>query len=247
MFRVNVLALMAIGLALSSLVSHAESLSAKFETIQCAQPCTQQKASTWWLLRDAQSAEIRSVNARGQLSNHSSVWERRAQNKLHYTYLMHDEKRAIQYSDVDLNILGLPTDQRAWELKHQLITNDELTQLTKRNDVPTNVMGYAIEHYQGQWQEGTKVDVMWMPALQLPYRVRYEYPQHTVEVQLQQLAPSNTAKGEDIPVNSSGLQLSQYQLVDYTDIGDMEHNPDDLAWMAKAVGAPGLHHDHHAH
>lgn len=233
---------------------HADPLRIQFSTTQCARPCQQASTLQWWMLRDKQAVEIRTLTHQGQLADHSSLWQMRgqslqtAQAKCHYQYLMHPEKRAIEYTDVDLGLLGIAADARSWAQKYQLITMDERQQLQVVAKETTSAMGYPLVHYQGRLANGAEIELAWLPALNLPYRVHYTYATHTVEIAMQQLLTANNRESrDDVPTMHVGDVLNQYQSVDFTDIGDMEHNPEDVAWLAKAVAAPGVAHAQHAH
>jgi hypothetical protein len=41
--------------------------------------------------------------------------------------------------------------------------------------------------------------------------------------------------------------LSRYTSIDYSDLGDVEHNPEHRRWINKALAAPGHASHYHAH
>ena len=236
-------------LALTGLTAQAESLvDARYETVQCAIPCQADAAKhvQWWLMREDDQVEIRHLYQNGEPAHHSSLWQKKPAGQYHYVYLMHDERRAIDYADVDLKLLAIKTDDAFWQLKNQMITDSELASLQK--DAATQPMqyGYAVEKYSGVLGNGIQSEVWWIPALKLPARIDYTYPQHQVSIQLQALQPAlKSTQPVEVAPHTSLTALSQYQHVDYADLGDMEHNPSEMQWLAKAHGAPGLHA--HAH
>lgn len=248
--RLNLSALAA---ALALTLVHTEAMAddvvnARFETIQCAMPCQTAEAKhvQWWLMRDTNQVEIRNLYQNGEPAHHSSLWLKKPAGQLNYIYLMHDERRAIDYSDVDLKLLAIKTDESMWQLKSQLVTDSELASLNKVADNAGSEYGYALEKYEGTLGNGIRSEIWWIPALKLPFKVTYAYPQHTVSIQLQALYPAlqSTQPVESAPATSL-TALSLYQHVDYADLGDMEHNPSEMQWLAKAHGAPGLQAHQH--
>lgn len=239
---------LAVLMTMASTAFAEEIVNARYETVQCASPCQVDAAKhlQWWLMRDQDEVEIRNLYQNGEPAHHSSLWQKKPGGQFSYVYLMHDERLAIDYADVDLKLLAIKVDEATWQLKTQLITDAELASLQKVTGEASEQYGYAIEKYTGTLGNGIRSQVWWIPALKLPYKVEYTYPQHTVSIQLQALQPAAKA-GQSVEVapKTSLTALSQYQHVDYADLGDMEHNPSEMQWLAKAHGAPGLHaHEH---
>lgn len=225
-----------------------EIVNARYDTVQCALPCQVDAAKhlQWWLMRDQDEVEIRQLYQNGEPAHHSSLWQKKPGGQFSYIYLMHDEQRTIDYSDVDLKLLAIKMDEATWQLKTQLVTDSELASLQKVADEASEQYGYAIEKYSGTLGNGIRSQVWWIPALKLPYKVEYTYPQHTVSIQLQALQPAaKPGQPVEIAPKTSLTALSQYQHVDYADLGDMEHNPSEMQWLAKAHDAPGLQSHHH--
>jgi len=239
----------ALVMAMASAGAQAEEIvNARYDTVQCALPCQADAAKhlQWWLMRDQDEVEIRQLYQNGEPAHHSSLWQKKPGGQFSYIYLMHDEQRTIDYSDVDLKLLAIKMDEATWQLKTQLVTDSELASLQKVADEASEQYGYAIEKYSGTLGNGIRSQVWWIPALKLPYKVEYTYPQHTVSIQLQALQPAaKPGQLVEIAPKTSLTALSQYQHVDYADLGDMEHNPSEMQWLAKAHDAPGLQSHHH--
>ena len=223
-------------------------VNARYETVQCASPCKVEDAKhvQWWLMRDTNQVEIRNLYQNGEPAHHSSLWQKMPAGQMHYVYLMHDERRAIDYADVDLKLLSIKTDEQFWQLKSQLVTDSELASLQKVDVTSATQYGYPVEKYEGTLGNGIRSEVWWIPALKLPYKVAYTYPQHTVNIELQSLQPAaKSTQAVEVAPGTSLTALTNYQHVDYADLGDMEHNPSEMQWLAKAHGAPGLQaHSH---
>lgn len=223
-------------------------VNARYETTQCATPCTEASAKRlqWWLMREDDQVEIRHLYQNGQPAHNSSLWMKKPAGQFNYSYLMHEDGRAIDYSDVDLKLLAIKTDAQIWQVKSQLISDEELAKLNKVPADKQQQYGHDVEKYVGELGNGIRTEVSWIPALKLPYSVKYHYPEHTVTIQMQTLQTGPLAATEVTkPPKATLATLSNYQHVDYADLGDMEHNPSEMQWLARAHGAPGLQgHDH---
>ncbi|MDI1362920.1 hypothetical protein [Methylotenera sp.] len=246
---------------LVSTVAYAETkslpaLDAKFETVQCATPCKKAVKRDWWLMRQSEQVELRDLDSKtgqlstGKLAKRGEIWRHSPDGKTGYLFLMHEDKRAIEYLFDDLRVLGINADENQWQVTSQLISDTELARLKKSSGKPVNYAGYSAESYTGTIHAGTvndaKVKLLWLPELHIPVKIEYTYPKSKVTIQLRQLNATGkvlTAK-EQAPKTTEEV-LNSYQQVYYTDIGDMEQNDDAKEWLAKAQGAPGLHAHHH--
>jgi hypothetical protein len=236
---------------LASTLVHAETeslplLDAKFETVQCANPCKKSVKRDWWLMRSTEQTELRDVQRKtGQLAKRGEIWKHSPTGKMGYLFLMHDDKRSIEYLFDDLKVLGINADKNQWQIVSQLITETELAELKKADTKSTNYHGHLVEHYTGKIN-GAKVKLAWLPQLRVPVKLEYIYPKSKVTIQLQQLnlADATVPAAKQAPKTTEAA-LDNYQQVYYTDIGDMEQNDDAKEWLSKAQGAPGLHAHHH--
>lgn len=235
-------------------VAHAESaalpqLDARFETTQCAVPCKSTVKRDWWMLRSPQQLEVRDVAVKtGQISQsnnlakYGEIWRQASNGKLSYFYLMHDDKRAIEYAAVDLNMMGMKTDEAKWQIENQLVTDSELQSLQKSSAKSAPYHGMATEKYSGT-VNGAKLNLVWIPQLRIPLQVAYVYPQRKVTIKLRELYKLDNEKS---PIaKTTDEVLMDYQQLYYTDIGDMEQEASTQTWLANAKGAPGLQGHHH--
>ena len=207
-------------------------LNAKFETTSCELPCNsaaKQAKIQWWLLRNHQQVEKRKDN-----SNNSQLWLQAAHEQLHYFYLLHDEKRSIEYATLDLNMLGITTDQKKWQTLNSLIAIDDLAKLTK-TQTKQQYQTYRLEQYSGVLN-GVQTEVLWIVELQIPLQMSYLYPTQKITVDLMM------RDAEQMPIAATTQQtLMSYQQVDYADIGDIEHSVVSAKWLNKVEDAPGIH------
>ena len=241
---------------LVSTVAYAETkslpaLDAKFETVQCTTPCKKAVKRDWWLMRQSEQVELRDIDSKtgqlstGKLAKRGEIWRHSPDGKTGYLFLMHEDKRAIEYLFDDLRVLGINADENQWQVTSQLVSNAEIADLKKTSGKPTSYNGYTAESYTGKVSDA-KVKLLWLPELHIPVKIEYTYPKSKVTIQLRQLnvASKALAAKEQAPKTTEEV-LNSYQQVYYTDIGDMEQNDDAKEWLAKAQGAPGLHAHHH--
>lgn len=208
-------------------------LDARFETSQCEVPCKHQVKREWMMLRGANQVELRDVNAK-----HSDLWQWQ-DDTLDYVYLMHGQQRAIDYTSIDLRLLGLGASESKWQALAKLVTSSELASMEKKPGKPYEKM--ATEIYRGTLN-GVATELTWIPALQIPLQLEYRYPKQVVTVKLVERYQGK------LPVQkTTAKQLQEYQHVDFVDIGDMEHDKHAVAWLAEAKDAPGVHVHHHDH
>lgn len=220
---------------------------AKFSTTKCQNPCQNSLKLDWWMMRRADLLEIRNFESgTGKLAPHGEIWQFSPQNKLSHLYLMHDDKRAIEYLYDDLKILGVPNTLNQWQFLSQLVTDQEINALNKSDQSSPDFQGLKTEAYTGKVKE-VPVDVLWIPSLRIPAKIVYHHPKSIVMVSLNQLYYGGRLKESDAPITQAKY-LDNYQRVSYVDIGDMEQDPEVQAWVAKAHGALGLSgHAHHHH
>ena len=206
-------------------------LNAQFETIDCAQPCKKPSTITWWMLRTPTQVELKKTN-----SNNSElwIWEN---NQANYQFLMHDEKKVIEYSAVDLKMLNMAADSTKWQEVTNLVLQKDLASM-KKTRLKKQYKGLALAQYNGNI-EGIKTQIVWIDNLQIPLQITYFYPKHKTIVNLLDVNTSTTASllSEQI--------LNSYQRIDYADIGDMEHSALAKKWLSKAQDAPGINSEHH--
>lgn len=209
-------------------------LDARFETSQCGVPCKHPVKREWLMLREANQVELRDMNV-----SHSDLWQWQDGTSLDYVYLMHNEKRAIDYTAIDLRLLGIGVGEQKWQALTQLVTTRELASMQKKTG--RIYEGMSTEVYQGKLK-GVETEVTWIPALQIPLQVDYRYPKHHVTVKLVERYQGA------VPVEKTTSQILQaYQHVDFVDIGDMEHDKQAVTWLSQAKGAPGVHVHGHEH
>jgi hypothetical protein len=221
----------------------ATQLDAKFMTESCAKPCKKPIIQQWWMMRDNTQVELRSVDRKNQLDEHSEIWQfNPADGKMHYLYLMHDEKRVIEYQHEDMSLLQMSPSEKKWQEVSQLITDQDLALLKKSAKKSQPYFGKLTEIYTGKLN-GTDVHLTWIPELKVPQQMLVDYAESRIKITLKSLG--DTGEKSETAARSTESLLNTYSQVYFTDIGDMEQNAEDKVWIKKAHGAPGLIKHHH--
>lgn len=213
--------------AASSAGTDYEAVAAKFSTTTCALPCAQPRSGEWYLWRNDNRVEIRSGS--GQIGE---IWRRDDQGRISFLYVEPAHKRGIEYTAIDLRLIG---NIRPWARLASIIDPAELEKLAPAGE--TEFLGHKAQRYQGKLDE-RRVEVVWIPRLQLAARVIHTYPDRQITIELQSFLT-----GQESDAALSEADLADYQLVDFADVGDMETNPS-MAWLKQSV-APGHEHHHH--
>jgi hypothetical protein len=219
-------------LLLWGIAAHAEEpppVVAEFRTTTCSTPCRSPQVRHWFLLRDVHTVELR--DARLPVSQ---LWQRDGHGAtVRYSYAMHDEKRAVDYTSTDLALIR---HTPSWERLGSILTADEVASLTP---VAGEQMAGGVTLHRGSL-EGAHVELQWNRPLALPQQVRFDHPTHTLTMELLR---SFDHPGP-VPATTPAV-LAGYARVDFADLGDMEHDAAEQRWIRKALLAPGhVGHDH---
>ena len=210
-------------------------LNAQFETTECALPCKKSIKTNWWMWRTPTQVELKKSNAAN-----SELWTMQDNNQLNYQFLMHDEKRVIEYSSIDLKMLNMPADAEKWQALNSLVTQKDLASM-KKTKLKKQYQGLDLTTYAGKIN-GIKTNITWIDALQIPLQMIYVYPKTKITIQLLKRDTTDLVAGA-----TTAAQLQGYQQVDYADIGDMEHSSTAKVWLSNATDAPGMHTHGHQH
>lgn len=207
-----------------------QDISAEFVSTTCANPCKTPQVRDWFFWRAPNRVEIR--DASGALGE---LWMRDNRGQLSYTYLEPTHKRGIEYNPTDLKIIG---QQRNWDRLASLVSPQYLEKLKPVGK--TEVLGYQATLYEGTIKN-SKTEVTWIPALALAARIAQTGADRTTVSELKSLHAQKT--GTPLSATSEA-DLSNYQLVDFADVGDNETSPG-MSWLKHAMNAPG--HELHEH
>lgn len=204
-------------------------VAAHYSTTACAIPCVKPpQINDWYFWRSENRVEIRDAT-----QDVGEIWRRDGKNRLSFVYVEPAHKRGIEYNDTDLRILN---HKRSWEQLASIVSPAELEKLSRAGE--TVVLGHKAQLYNGKIDKRTIV-VVWVPDLQLAAKVTNTYPDRQVTTEIKSFLNSQ----DGIAATSDDL-LANYELVDFTDLGDME-TKESMAWLKHAAAAPG--HEKHEH
>ncbi len=203
-------------------------VAARYSTTSCAIPCEKPQASDWYFWRDENRVEIRNAT-----QDVGEIWRRDGKKRLSFVYVEPAHKRGIEYNDTDLRMIN---HKRSWDRLASIVSPAEIEKLSLVDE--TEIMGHKAKRYSGKIDNRT-VEVVWIPDLQLTAKVMNTYPDRQVTTELK----SFLTRQDDV-VATSEDQLSNYALVDFADLGDME-TKESMAWLKQATMAPG--HETHDH
>ncbi len=205
-----------------------EEVAARFVTTTCAIPCEKPQQGSWYFWRGENRVEIRDGS-----SDVGEIWRRDSKGRLNFVYIEPTHKRGIEYNASDLRIIN---HTRPWDRLASIVSPDELKKLNLVGE--TEILGYKAQRYSGKMDKRT-IEVVWVPSLQLGAKVSNTYPDRQVTTELKSFLNKH-----DVVAATSDTQLADYQLVDFSDLGDME-TKESMAWLKQATAAPG--HEIHGH
>lgn len=196
-------------------------IACEYETsvIQLAQR-PKRNSHTWQFWRDNKTVEI--FNPHTQLTEQ---WSMTSKKEISYLKVFHAHKRAIEYYASDLRSLH---SYPKWEKIAHLIDTKVLKQL--KQTATTTLFAQQVKIYQGQLN-GVDIKITWLVEAKIPAEIQRIYPDKQVILVLKKF----------MPLEKSTLvrpDFSQYEVMDYADIGDNEADP-----VLKAI-MPQHDHDH---
>lgn len=203
-------------------------LAARFTTSSCTLPCDQPASRDWYLWRAPDRVEIRTAS--GEVGE---IWRRDDSGRIRFVYVEPVHKRGIEYTPADLRIIH---HGRSWERLASIVAPAELAQLAPGPAL--RYLGHPAQRYSGKIGART-LDVVWLPEQQLAAEVTQVERGREVKTVLVSLEPAAIAAA---PLTEEAL--ADFQLVDFSDIGDMETNTS-MAWLKTVTVAPG--HAPHEH
>lgn len=165
------------------------------------------KTSSWYLWRSNKRIEIQNLS-----KPIGEVWEKLPGGQVGFTWLHHGEHFAVRYSAADLRLLH---NASTWPAKAGLVSPVLLEQL-RLNGIK-DFHGYVGEYYSGQVGEYF-LEVLWLPQLKLPARLKQRYDGQLSRTELIELHALAKSPWHPLPSAS-------YDDMDFADIGDNEAHP----------------------
>lgn len=162
----------------------------------------------WRLLRQAERVEIHDSSA-----NMSDIWSRTSNDLLFYERVFHEDRHVVEYSPVDLNVLGV---ERRWD-KLVLAFDPEILRELGTGRPAGTVAGYEGVRYKGT-VDAVGYEVVWLPQIKLPALIRQTRDDGEVVTRLRTLHAMEQSPWPP-------TDTAQYRIVEYSDMGDLERDP----------------------
>lgn len=159
-------------------------------------------------------------------SNTGERWTKTTNDLWFYSKIFHADRQVIEYSPVDLNMLGIHQQWQAFA-----INPDILHALTPIRHAP-DFHGWQSVLYAGE-VNGVAYEVLWLPQVSLAARVTAIQGKQKTMTEMVRLYLNKNA-----PFSLSNT--SRYRTIEYTDLGDMERDPFVLKIQHELL-------DHHGH
>jgi hypothetical protein len=181
------------------------------------------KASTsdWRYWRTANSVQREDLGEKT-----GDLWQRDGATLFH-TLLFHEDRRGIEFEQVDLQMTGgvAPWEQQAQIVSPAVLAKLRLVKEGWRGEVPYR--DYAGKIGEVRWQVRMRVDLM------LPMRVEQRGPHDSLRIELIEAHALSDAPWK--PTSSEG-----YGLLEFADLGDHERDP----FVLRAQAHMGVGHGH---
>lgn len=164
------------------------------------------------------------VETRNPQDNSSEVWTKLANGQVEYANVFHDAKQSIDYSAVDLEMIG---ETPNWTKTTLLLSPDMLATLVSDGDVA--LFNQKAIHYKTTLPN-TVFEVTWLPDRQIPAMIKREENGQTMTTTIHVLETTEKAMW------SRSEALDYYHTV-FADIGDKESDPFIKSVLHKLKGA----------
>jgi hypothetical protein len=163
---------------------------------------------TWYFYRDAERVALLKGNV-------DEVWYRDENDRISFERVFHDDARVVDYSNGELATLQVNAD---WTALSRFVDPAELARLKL---LSKQGKGLDAKWYLRGRVGKEELDVVWLPALELPQRLtRHVAGVSNVHIQL---VTTSKRPQPDWPV--VGDKSANYLHLDAADFGDMEYDP----------------------
>lgn len=177
----------------------------------------------WRFTRNENRLEIENLSA-----NTGEIWIKDGQ-ALFMQKVFHQDKHSIEYRMDDFAVLKMAP---RWEQQALLVEPELFSQLQAGE--PILSQGKPIRVYSGVIK-GQQIELEWRVDLNLPQRIKRVSPTLTEETRL---VNAQTFQEADWKIQDT----ADYQVTDYTDIGDMERDPFIIKIQSQLPGGDVHHH-----
>lgn len=197
-----------------------------------SQDATHQSDAPWYLFRATDRVE-----SFDDASQQSQIWEKDQNGLVSEMRVFHAEKLVLEVSNGDLLVSGhLPKWATVWSM----VDPDALSKNFKRTELKT-VQGVSLERFEGL-VDGVETRIEWLKTAVIPVTLKRASEKGIDEVRL----VSCSSPGQGLVQPTSDQQLLDYRHIDFSDLGDMESDPQ-VQRIAKLLGHGHDHEevDHH--
>lgn len=202
-------------------------ISCEFEKQDPDDVSTASQGYIWSLIRESDRVE-----SKDELTQQGQIWERDSKGLITMTHLFHREKVALEYSSGELAATGKAAD---WEKIRSIINPAQL-----KNDfkVEKEEKNSGVRKVSYSSPVGS---IEWLPDLMLPSSIRLsEKGEVGNKLMLKSCVPLSLAKVGPTPLST----LREYRHIDFSDIGDMETDPQ-VKRIESLLGGHSHGHDQH--
>ena len=200
-------------------------IACEFETVTAREDgASEPKTRAWRLWRADHAVETQELG-----NPDAEAWHRDPRGQVTYFRVFHPEKRAIEYKATDLSISHSTPN---WERLASVVAPEFIAKNLKQIG-EERVFDRAAIRYEGE-AGGSKFEVVWLQAEQIPAFVRETRDGHVSTIKLRAIHPLAESPWPH------GLK-DEYEIIDFADLGDKESDPT-LQAMLRRSGHAGHQH-----
>ena len=186
--------------------------------------------AAWYLFRAPDRVE-----SYDELLRQSQIWERDQEGRVFEMRVFHDENLVLEVSNGDLLASGqLPK----WSTIRSVVGVEDLKENYRKLGSKKSGIG-EIESFEGH-PDGVETKLDWLPGLELPVSISKISPKGVDEIRL-----VGCWRPEQSEVHgTTQQQLLDYRHIDFSDLGDMESDPQ-VQRISKLLGHSHEEEAHH--
>ena len=165
------------------------------------------RAMDWEFERGADYVEISAPADR-----RAEQWVRDSKGRVWYSRIFHAERKVIEYQPTDLALGGI---SNSWDQIRSIIDPQQL-EVLERTTNTKEIAGHRATVYRGNAQ-GVEIEVWWIEEMNVPALVSKRGRRNSSTLRLVEIASTSGAAARTAP--------SDYELMDFSDLGDRHHDP----------------------
>ena len=172
-----------------------------------AEGTLQKRVMDWLFERGLDYVEISAPADR-----RAEKWVRDPEGRVWYSRLFHAERKVIEYQPTDLTLGGITN---SWNQIRSVFDPHQLAALEGTN-VTKEIAGHRARVYRGNAQ-GVDFEVWWLEDLNLPALVSKRSRRNSSTLRLIEVTSISPTAAKAVPAD--------YELMDFSDLGDRHHDP----------------------